>query len=632
MKEQLYELIRKEDVVLFVGAGFSRYAGYPTGQDLAKIITATFNEDEKKAIAIPSNLTELASEFVKVKGGSRNPLISILKKEFTKPPLTTELHDMLMGIPHLKTIITTNYDKLFETSYGDNCHVIKNNPDISYIDNRKVEIFKIHGDIDNPTSIIITKEDYTRFFDSNQEHILWSIIKGKLATKTLAFLGYSFNDSNIESLITLINKELGDDRKQNFLIAPNLNSNDIYRLNKYGIQYLDLDGEQFVKELTDNIRNNIRSDFDKGFITTETFTKFMSTHNLSIELTGHNNKVQLTGIKPTNSDFDGEIKFTTTNDKDINEQLINALDGCFFEQIEIDSNHLDEFKYVLNNIKILDQSKDIKITIINTPEIESTADVIFHNGFEYNNLPFKLYTSSKQPTIISELPNATLKIILEFDGISELKTDINYTHKEYFTNTNDELLYYNLIKNINNGEPFSIFFDGNCILTNNTKGNIETNNNLTFLIAFFSKLKSIESYFKIRFNNIKEPSNKIDKTLDLILNSINDTPTEYKGNCEIVITPKNKEVFINTYIKNNNTIEGNLFAPLYENSKIELYEYEFYLGQKTIEICDPIITNFSEYYNAKSDTVMIRTQSNKYRIRHIANNDFKRHYRIISNN
>ena len=31
-KESLFELIRKEEVVLFVGAGLSIYAGFPSGK------------------------------------------------------------------------------------------------------------------------------------------------------------------------------------------------------------------------------------------------------------------------------------------------------------------------------------------------------------------------------------------------------------------------------------------------------------------------------------------------------------------------------------------------------------------------------------------------------------------------
>ena len=36
-KERLFELISKEDVILFAGAGLSMYAGYPNGNGLRSI-------------------------------------------------------------------------------------------------------------------------------------------------------------------------------------------------------------------------------------------------------------------------------------------------------------------------------------------------------------------------------------------------------------------------------------------------------------------------------------------------------------------------------------------------------------------------------------------------------------------
>lgn len=36
--EKIFELVRKEDVVFWIGSGFSLYAGYPTGKQLANTI------------------------------------------------------------------------------------------------------------------------------------------------------------------------------------------------------------------------------------------------------------------------------------------------------------------------------------------------------------------------------------------------------------------------------------------------------------------------------------------------------------------------------------------------------------------------------------------------------------------
>lgn len=73
--EDLYELIRKDNVCLFIGAGFSLYAGYPSGGKLSEIIYNSLTEDEKKKVYEHSGLSKLAQDFITIKNGNRDELI-----------------------------------------------------------------------------------------------------------------------------------------------------------------------------------------------------------------------------------------------------------------------------------------------------------------------------------------------------------------------------------------------------------------------------------------------------------------------------------------------------------------------------------------------------------------------------
>jgi len=77
MYSRLFELIRKEEVVLFVGAGFSINAGYPSGDKLCKRIFDDLSDTEKTDINDKLPLPELTEEFVQIRGNSRNSLITI---------------------------------------------------------------------------------------------------------------------------------------------------------------------------------------------------------------------------------------------------------------------------------------------------------------------------------------------------------------------------------------------------------------------------------------------------------------------------------------------------------------------------------------------------------------------------
>ena len=73
------------------------------------------------------------------------------------------------------------------------------------------EIYKIHGCITDPKSIVITKEDYDRF--QKNSLLISAKITSMLINSPIIFMGYSLSDINIRNIIgeftnSLDNKEL----------------------------------------------------------------------------------------------------------------------------------------------------------------------------------------------------------------------------------------------------------------------------------------------------------------------------------------------------------------------------------------------------------------------------------------
>ena len=83
-KENLFELIRKEEVIIWAGAGMSLYAGYPSAKRLAEILIENLTSKEKERIDINIPLPELAEEFYRLKGNNKNSLLQILNETFQK--------------------------------------------------------------------------------------------------------------------------------------------------------------------------------------------------------------------------------------------------------------------------------------------------------------------------------------------------------------------------------------------------------------------------------------------------------------------------------------------------------------------------------------------------------------------
>ncbi|HDD6904891.1 TPA: SIR2 family protein, partial [Staphylococcus aureus] len=102
------------------------------------------------------------------------------------------------------SIITTNYDNLLEEIFPD--YEVINGQQI--IKEKKAtdigHILKIHGSIDNPSSLVISKKDYEEF-NSKQIYLIAKLFT-YFVEHPIIFIGYSLNDSNIKSILGNVKK------------------------------------------------------------------------------------------------------------------------------------------------------------------------------------------------------------------------------------------------------------------------------------------------------------------------------------------------------------------------------------------------------------------------------------------
>lgn len=118
-----------------------------------------------------------------------------------------------------KAIITTNYDTLLEDIiFKNNCnkHVgqegFLSSPANS---ENKIDLYKIHGCVTRPDSIIITKEDYDDFFLKSK--YLYSKLLTMFWEYPLIFIGYSISDRNIKDILTVMIEVMTDEQINEFL-------------------------------------------------------------------------------------------------------------------------------------------------------------------------------------------------------------------------------------------------------------------------------------------------------------------------------------------------------------------------------------------------------------------------------
>lgn len=146
-------------------------------------------------------------------------LSSIITALKIKDGIKDEIDALVAAKKNICSIVTTNYDSFVEDFLGFN-PLVGNDIILS---NPYGSVYKIHGSVDKPESIVLTKEDYESF-DLGSE-----LIKAQLISlfihNPIIFMGYGMNDDDIKSILETIfkyvepNTEASERIQRNFLLV-----------------------------------------------------------------------------------------------------------------------------------------------------------------------------------------------------------------------------------------------------------------------------------------------------------------------------------------------------------------------------------------------------------------------------
>lgn len=146
----------------------------------------SFSKSRERFKIVASNNTEIALKIELAK------FIEKIKERNTD--LNNELD--LLSKSVISGVLTTNWDDLLETIFKDFVPKIGQAGIIFSEQNSIGEIYKIHGSIETPESMVLTEKDYKHFIDNN--HYLNSKLLTFFVDYPIIFMGYSLSDPNIE--------------------------------------------------------------------------------------------------------------------------------------------------------------------------------------------------------------------------------------------------------------------------------------------------------------------------------------------------------------------------------------------------------------------------------------------------
>jgi hypothetical protein len=207
--------LEEENVAIFAGAGLSVAAGYVDWKNLLAPIAEDIGLDIEKE----NDLVSLAQYHCNKYRGNRHVLNQLLIDEFCRNLSITQNHRILARLP-IRTFWTTNYDNLIEKALEE----AKKVPDVKYTiphlnttrPRRDAVVYKMHGDIQHPDQAVLMKDDYERYHTSHGPFI--TALSGDLVAKTFLFLGFSFNDPNLDFILSRIRISFSTSQRQHFCI------------------------------------------------------------------------------------------------------------------------------------------------------------------------------------------------------------------------------------------------------------------------------------------------------------------------------------------------------------------------------------------------------------------------------
>jgi len=217
------QALHDDNAAVFAGAGLSIPSGLVNWKELLRDIANDIGLNVDKE----DDLITVAQFHLNERGG-RHRINQSLVNEFSARAVLTDNHRLLASLP-IQTYWTTNYDTVIEESL----RAARKKPDVKItaanlttnVPRRDAVVYKMHGDVSLPDKAIVTKDDYESY-DTTERRSFSLTLQGDLLSKTFLFIGFSFNDPNLNYILSRIRVLLGENRREHYSLLRRIQRSD----------------------------------------------------------------------------------------------------------------------------------------------------------------------------------------------------------------------------------------------------------------------------------------------------------------------------------------------------------------------------------------------------------------------
>jgi predicted ATPase len=246
--EDLVQACVAGECVLYVGAGLSAQAGFPTWRPLVQdllewaikneFIEQSFGDSLHRAVK-EGEIDPVADSIVSALERQEKLLQEHLREIFLKPSSLPESHRVLKEIG-FSAVLTTNFDRLLERTYedmGDRIYTPKDTePLLEALSKREFFILKLYGTLERPETVLVAPAQYEDAIAGNRPFS--QFMESLFFSRTILFVGASLE--GIEDYLEGIQFR-GAQRQHYALVAvagSAWQAKENLLLRRYGIQVL----------------------------------------------------------------------------------------------------------------------------------------------------------------------------------------------------------------------------------------------------------------------------------------------------------------------------------------------------------------------------------------------------------
>lgn len=261
MIEDLSLALKREKLVIFVGAGVSKNSGLPTWGQLVQAFAEQIGYPMEGRLATEEYIRIPQYYYCLDESPNHTDYYSLIKSMVPGDIQPNILNQQIVSLCP-KHIVTTNFDTLMD-QVAKGYQIIREDRDLLTGISAHY-LLKLHGDIRQPQKLVLKEDDYLHYSETHR--LMETFLKSLLIDHVFLFVGYSLNDYNLKTFVSWIDyiaeeMQVKQEMHHNYFLSSSLHAGKEY-LRKYyegkGMQVIDL--YQLPKEIEEYAKTVSLSD------------------------------------------------------------------------------------------------------------------------------------------------------------------------------------------------------------------------------------------------------------------------------------------------------------------------------------------------------------------------------------